>query len=105
MCYGLSAIPEKIEDSKYFKFILSYMYTLYRPHTLINLYYNMSYSEGDDSDGSCKGFPADDDEREGSDGEHGQRRQVRRRRGQVLPLNRGHRCLTGAQPYLRSTTC
>ena len=69
MCYGLSAIPEKIEDSKYFKFILSYMYTLYRPHTFINLYYNMSYSEGDDSDGSCKGFPADDDEREGSDGE------------------------------------
>ena len=24
----------------------------------------MSYSEGDDSDGSCEGFPADDDERE-----------------------------------------
>ena len=29
----------------------------------------MSYSEGDDSDGSCEGFPADDDERDGSDGE------------------------------------
>ena len=52
-----------------FRCTIKLSYSLHRPHTLINLYYKMSYSEGDDSDGSCEGFPADDDEREGSDGE------------------------------------
>ena len=48
----LFEIPEKREDSKNSNF--SYIYTLYRLHTFINLYYNMSYSEGDDSDGTWK---------------------------------------------------
>ena len=44
-------------------------YTLHRPHTLINSYYNMSYSEG-----SCESFSVDDDKREESDEESGNNR-------------------------------
>ena len=47
-------IPEKRVAKIRISPVLSYIYTLYRPHTPIHLYYNMSYSKGFDSDGSWK---------------------------------------------------
>ena len=72
-CQGLSYVPRAILNSRRkqkSELLLYYLiYTLYRPHTLINLYYNMSNSEGDDSDDICERFSVVHDEREGLDDE------------------------------------
>ena len=64
---GLSYVPRAILNSRgkqKSELLLIYLiYTLYRPQTLINLYYNMSNSEGDDSDDSCERFSVVYDER------------------------------------------
>ena len=60
---GSSKFPKKVRKKKSsFSYII-----LYTPSTDHIQYYNMSYSEGDDSEGNCENFSVGNDEGESID--------------------------------------